>query len=199
MKRYFLLITILFAFATANAQHHDLAIADIDLDGTADTIRIDRNEGVIICSLSRQKFKPQKSLPMASLTEEGNRQVIGLSSEPGTFQLYFMGERSNTRFIFVYNKRKKSIYLNEYWSDELGDIMGNGTNEITHNLQRRRINYWVRYSNAPKDADNYNETSYTTKRVNKRVKRMRMPLKKFSDTVYYQKTQYIREELYSRQ
>lgn len=109
MKRCFILIPILFVFATANAQNNKLAIADIDGDGIADTMRINREELWLVCTLSSQDFRPMYSYQMKELGTH-----CRLEPAANGFMLSYDNE-SNTlyreEYIFTFNPEYNRMEL----------------------------------------------------------------------------------------
>lgn len=184
MKRYLVILCMILGSIVAKAQSHDRAVADIDLDGVSDTVSINRVSGVLTCRLSRSKFKVRESKPVKSLTST-DYEFIGLTALPGTFQLLFLSNHSSCYFSFVYDKKRKKIYLDEHWSESPGDDMGDGAYEFTHNLRRRCVYYWVRSYTGSTDPENYDKNALHTERVDKRVRKLRLRFEKFSDEKYY--------------
>lgn len=184
----------MFFSLAAEAQNHDIAVADIDLDGVSDTVSIDREASLLVCKLSRSKFKPRKSKLIKSITSN-DYEFIGLTALPGTFQLLFLKGNLSSYFSFVYNEKKKKIYLDEHYSESTGDDMGVGAYEFTHNLRRNCVYYWVRYYKGSANPDNCDPSAPHTERVDKRVRKLRLRFEKFSDEKYYRKTRYILKDI----
>lgn len=197
MKKSLLTLAMLLVAYTANAQYYDYdwAVADIDMDGVADTVRVDRVEGAIVCRLSSKGFQPIKSVPTQSLVGERFIPNISLSARQGAFQLAFLGNRATSHFIFTYDKRRKDIYLSEHWAESLGDINGSEASNFQHDVLKGRVDYWITYYGGSMDPDEYEPDNYVTNTAKKRVAKMRIPLQEFSDRDYYQRTEYIWEEL----
>lgn len=194
MKIYLVILCMILGAFAAQAQTHDIAVADIDLDGVSDTVSIDREARVLVCKLSRSKFKPRTSKPMESLTSD-DYEFIGLTALRGTFQLIFLSDRSSCYFSFIYNEKRKKVFLDEHWSESPGEDMGGGAYEFTHNLRRRCVYYWLRSYTGPTAQDNYDQTAFHTGRVDKRVRKFSFRFEKFSDEKYYRKTNNIRKDI----
>jgi len=176
------------------AHNRNVTVADIDLDGVSDTVRIDREAGVLICKLSRSKFKPRKSRPMQSLTSD-DYEFVSLASLPGRFILLLYRDNSSGCFIFAYDEKRKKVYLEEYWAESPGDDRGIGAYEFTHKLSRSCVYYWVRHYKGSTDSGNYGPTAFHTEKVDKPVRKLRMRFEKFSDEKYYRKTRNIRKHI----
>lgn len=194
MKIYLVILSLILVSIEANAQSHDMAVADIDLDGVSDTVNIDREASVLVCKLSRSKFKPRKSKSIKSITST-DYEFTGLTALPGTFQLLLLKGNSSSYFGFVYDKKRKKIYLDEHYSESPGNDMGVGAYEFTHNLRRRCVYYWVRYYKDSTYPDNDDPTALHTERVDKQVRKLRLRFEKFSDEKYYKKTNYIWKDI----
>lgn len=197
MKRNILIFCLLVCTLTARAQNHDIAVADIDLDGVADTLSIDRQAGAIVSRLSSQKFKPRTTRRIESLSND-DYEFIGLTALPGTFQLLFLADNSSCFFSFIYDQRRKKIYLDEYYAESPGGEMGKGAYEFNHILRRSCVKYWVRYYTGPTDVEHYDQTAFHTERADKRVRRLRIRFEKFSDARYYRRMKYILKDIPSK-
>lgn len=92
------ILMVLFTAITVAAQQHPdpVVIHDVDSDGIADTVRIDREELWLVCNLSSQNFRPMYSYQMEEL---GSHCRL---------------EPADKGFMLSYDNQSNTLYREEY-------------------------------------------------------------------------------------
>lgn len=128
MKRILQILVIISSCSFMTAQN--LLLKDIDFDSVKDSIFLDRKESVIICMLSSENFKVQKSLPIEYLDETSS----GISETKNGFELNNNWMRSGYSAQFRFEKKDKRIRLIGMDRYEFGNAANDGSGESSVNL-----------------------------------------------------------------
>lgn len=128
MKRILQIFVLISSCSFMAAQ--DRLLKDIDFDSVKDSIFLDRKESVIICRLSSEGFKVQKSLPIEYLDETSS----GISETKNGFELNNNWMRSGYSAQFRFEKQGKRIRLIGMDRYEFGNAANDGSGESSVNL-----------------------------------------------------------------
>lgn len=129
MKRI-LQIFIVLIFPCNFLAAQELLLKDIDFDSKKDSIFLDRKKSVIICKLSSERFKIQKSLPIEYLNETSS----GISETKNGFELNNNWMRTGYSAQFRFEKKDKRIHLIGMNRYEFGNAVNDGSGESSVNL-----------------------------------------------------------------
>lgn len=128
MKRILQIFILISSCNFMDAQNR--LLKDIDFDSVKDSIFLDRKESVIICRLSSEGFKVQKSLPIEYLDEISS----GISETKNGFELNNNWMRSGYSAQFRFEKQAKRIRLIGMDRYEFGNAANDGSGESSVNL-----------------------------------------------------------------
>lgn len=128
MKRILQIFVVIFSFNFFAAQ--DQLLKDIDFDSVKDSIFLDRKESVIICKLSSERFKVQKSQPIKYLDETSS----GIGKTKNGFELNNNWMRTGYSAQFRFEKKEKRIRLIGMSRYEFGNAVNDGSGESSVNL-----------------------------------------------------------------
>lgn len=104
-------------------------VKDLDKDGIKDTVRFDPRQGVLVCRLSTQQFRPVTSKP--GLSDELN---AGVRATKSGFEFYVNYMRAGYANQFRYEAQDQKIRLIGMSRYELGPATNNGSGESSVNL-----------------------------------------------------------------
>lgn len=128
MKRILQILVLISSCSFMAAQ--DQLLKDIDFDSVKDSIFLDRKESVIVCRLSSEGFKVQKSLPIKYLDETSS----GINETKNGFELNNNWMRSGYSAQFRFEKKDKRIRLIGMDRYEFGNAANDGSGESSVNL-----------------------------------------------------------------
>ncbi|KFE97067.1 hypothetical protein [Chryseobacterium luteum] len=128
MKRILQIFVLISSCSFMAAQ--DQLLKDIDFDSVKDSIFLDRKESVIVCRLSSEGFKVQKSLPIKYLDETSS----GIKETKNGFELNNNWMRSGYSAQFRFEKKDKRIRLIGMDRYEFGNAANDGSGESSVNL-----------------------------------------------------------------
>lgn len=128
MKRILQILVLISSCSFMAAQ--DQLLKDIDFDSVKDSIFLDRKASVIVCRLSSEGFKVQKSLPIKYLDETSS----GINETKNGFELNNNWMRSGYSAQFRFEKKDKRIRLIGMDRYEFGNAANDGSGESSVNL-----------------------------------------------------------------
>lgn len=176
MKSYlFLIIIFLISFKTV-AQ--DTLEKDLDFDGVADTVYIDRDESTIVCLLSTKKFQKIESKPIEILNEQS---LIKDARNGFYFENHWM--RAGYSNQFRYDKNNGKIRLIGMSRYEFGNAANDGSGESSINLLTSDyIGNWHYYDMT---ANNNEGELVKIPSIKTKMYFNKIYLKDFNDEVYF--------------
>jgi hypothetical protein len=126
MKKTLCILLILYSYLPLQAQ--DILIRDLDLDRIADTVRLNRDEGTIMCRLSTQAFRPVHS----KSTEMDDNSYLKETRNGFEFRHNWMRAGYACQFRFDGKLRKMQLIgMSRY---EFGNAANDGSGESSINL-----------------------------------------------------------------
>lgn len=124
MKTIYLILFVIISQASFSQ-----VIKDLDRDGIKDSISYNQDQGVIICKLSTNKFKPIYSQPNLS-----GEMSTGIKETKSGFEFYVNHMRAGYANQFRYEKKDKKIRLIGMSRYEFGPATNDGSGESSVNL-----------------------------------------------------------------
>lgn len=114
------------------AQDHnrEVLVKDLDFDGINDTLRYEKLEGLLICKLSSQQFKPMKGESFGDM--EPDNSFIRATKNGFSISTNFM--RWGYGASFRYNKQAKKMQLIGMSKYDFGNAANDGSGESSVNL-----------------------------------------------------------------
>lgn len=174
MKKYILTLLSLFVCFVSNAQDRQLLVNNLDNDSVSDTVRIDRERGVIVCRLYSRGFDTIESKAMEGIGKYTYGSLDLASYEPGEFSLAILGNRASTHYFFEYDKRKRGFVLTTYRFEALGGHYGDGYQYFEYSpLKGKAVRVEMNYTGSLY-AEDFEPTSENTVWYRSRIKRPRL-------------------------
>jgi len=156
------------------AYAQDTVVTDLDLDRISDTIRLDREQGFIICQLSTLAFRPVHSKP----TDMESNAYLKKTRNGFEFRNNWMRAGYACQFRFdAKMRRMQLIGMNRY---EFGNAANDGSGESSVNLLTGDyIGNWNYY-------DEQHDTLIKMKPIKLKMPLPKTYLDQFSEDSYYQ-------------
>lgn len=172
MKKLLCILLVLYSYVPLYAQ--DILIKDLDLDHIADTVRLNRDEGIIICRLSTLAFRPVYSKPTDMAADASY-----LKETRNGFEFRNNWMRAGYACQFRFDAKMRKMQLIGMSRYEFGNAANDGSGESSVNLLTGDyIGNWNYY-------DMEHDQLIKMKSIKQKMPLPKTYLDQFSEDIYY--------------
>lgn len=172
MKKILCILFVLYSYLPVHAQ--DVLVKDLDLDRIPDTVRLNKEEGIISCRLSTLAFRPVNS---EGTDMEANAYI---KETRNGFEFHNNWMRAGYACQFRFDGKLRKMQLIGMSRYEFGNAANDGSGESSVNLLTGDyIGNWNYY-------DEQHEELIKMKPIKQKMPLPKTYLDQFSEDIYYQ-------------